>query len=817
MQSYSFTNKRKNLIEFTPHFATLIDEIEEAYVFEFVFRVSRIAIANKSLSKVVIKCINQNVFIENNSNIQKLSAQPPKKKAIIAQQGKFEIENIQFKHVRQVKQAIAKSNSVIAEGVVNLYDYIDPEVARALQSGVHASQIEGMYSYLDSLELVNNRHTLYDSSNVDQGDIRKLNLELISNFLMHPIKVVNLQLDRTDYEIINSIRKYYMQDALQSLPRESAYYRSAKKRKFVDKMSIPTYLLIPKNLVQGSFEVQLELFKLERNKKARLIVNEVPVERKTTSVNLTKHLKFFKQPIIRPKLASPTEHRQEVSVMQNDPNSNYIRIEKKEMNNRGECTRYSIASEYATLVVGDECAISEAIPDNKFNIFRCITGDALTTTLNPRADGVISGQNISIDTVTLIVTDKLNIGVTDAVEITLNYPPSYAAQFQISRSTWSGSSFEKKEVIIPYRDFEGDATLVVDDQVKSGYIYEYFLSYKTTTGEVRQSISKIHQYFKINNKGIAVETSNHTTTLVDGRPNFRFNITSTRSYVSDKIGLIAANTPGVSIEINPNTGLDKLDDIVYHKVARINLKNGVRESFSDLTSNSSMGNSQSEYYLNDDMSNRRMHGIEDLDVMTDYLYEVRTYARNPATMIKGLVHLVNLPHHGGAPPSTFSYKPHKWRQPSYLESGTIPAIDEQDNMIMKKIDEDGEIGVTATYLLTGMNKLYTINSLTAERIDANKIRLHWSLTGNLSEFDHFVVVKETNSTRQLLGAFIGQELLDFLGPADVGTIIYYVIPVLYDFSVGTALRSNAVIVDPEELYFKFRPVDRTDVFTPGPA
>ena len=69
-------------------------------------------------------------------------------------------------------------------------------------------------------------------------------------------------------------------------------------------------------------------------------------------------------------------------------------------------------------------------------------------------------------------------------------------------------------------------------------------------------------------------------------------------------------------------------------------------------------------------------------------------------------------------------------------------------------------------------------------------------------FDHFVVVKEANSTRQLLGAFIGQELFDFLGPADVGTIIYYVIPVLYDFSVGTALRSNAVVVDPEELYFK---------------
>jgi hypothetical protein len=803
MQSYSFTNKQKNLLEFSPHFATLIDELEEEYIFEFVFRISQVAIVKKFLSRLVVKCVNPNVFVEKNSSVKKLSSSPPQKKAIVAQLGKSEIENILFKHTRQIKQAIAKENSVITEGVANLQNYVEPNVAKSLLSGRKAAEIEQMYSYIDSLELVNNEYELPSASTISQNEVRKVNLDLISNFLLHPMEAVNYQ---TDIDIVNSIRKYYTYDALQSLPREKAYYKSAKKKKLVDKVSIPVYLAIPKRLVQGSFEIQLEILKFERNKKAKLFISEVPVERKITTINLAKHLKFFKQPIARPVLEAPTEDTPEVIATQKDANSNYLRIEKKEMNNRGDCTRYTIACEALGLVVGENSSITEAVPDNKFNIFRCVSGDAITTMLNPRVDGIISGQVIPVDTTTLIVTDKLNIGISDAIEITIKYPPAYASQFQISRSTWDGSSFDKKEVIIPYRDFDGDSTLVVDDLVKNGYIYEYFLSYKTLTGEIRQSISRIHQYFKISNKGISVSIDSPAASIVAGRPALKFNIFHNQLHNSERIADLAAQqliSSKDTLETSTNSKLDKLDDLIYHKVARINLKTGIREFFSNITADFSLGVNSNQQFLNDDPDNRKKHGIEDLDLTTDYLYEVRTYARNPSTMIKGLVHQVKLPPASAkSPPKIYSYKPHKWRQPSYLESGTIPAQDEQDNIVMKRIDEDGEVGITATYLLTGMNKLLMINSFTAERVDANKVRLSWGLTGDMSEFDHFVVVKEVNKTRNLLGAVIGQELFDFLGPNDLGTIIYYAIPVLYDFSAGVATRSNALVIDPEELHFK---------------
>lgn len=807
MQSYSFANKQKKLLEFAPHFATLVDELEEEYVFQFVFKLSQVAIATKFLSRLVVKCVNPNVIIEEKSSIQKLSATPPQKKEIITQQGKFEIDNILFKHSRQTKTAIAKSNSVIAETSVNLQSYIDPKVMNDLISGKKASEIESMYSYIDCLELSNNDFEVPEPSSTSQNDVRKINLELISDYLLHPIEAVNY---KSDISIINQLRNYYTYEALQALPREKAYYSSIKKKKLIDKITIPVYLLIPKKLVQGSFDVQLEVLKFERNKKAKLLISEVPVERKTTTVNLLKHLKFFKQPVSRPFLESPTEDLPEVTATQRDANSDYIRIDKKEMNNRGECTRYSIACEASGLQVGETSSINEAIPDNKFNIFRCVSGDSTTTMLNPRIDGVVSGLVTPIDTGALVVVDKVDTSSVGAIEIYVKNPPKYAAQFQISKSTWSGSSFGKKEIIIPYRNFDGDSTLVVDDRVRHEDIYEYFLSYKTHTGEIRNSISRLHQYFKIINHGVTTTLTEPVVSTVDGQISLRMAVTATRQVSTETtLSQIANQQIKASDPINNENivaGSSNQGYIIYHKATRVNLNNGHRENFGELMTQGlgNLGtNVGAPQFLADDPENRKKSRIEDMDPTADYLYEIRTFLRNPLSLIKDYVEQIKLPPSSmKSAAKIFSYRPHKWRQPSFLDSGTIPAIDEQNNLLTKKYNEDGQLGVTATYTLASRNKLFFINSLSVERVDENKTRVFWGLTGDINDFDHFVVVKEVNRVRSLLGAFIGQELFDFLSPKDVGTIIYYVIPVFYDFHVGTAVRSNSIVIDPEELQFK---------------
>ena len=189
MQSISFANKLRNTIEVLPYFATLVSEDENNYKFQFVFRVKQTSIVLKALSKVVIKCVNPSVVIEKNSNIKVLGTLPLKKKEVMNQAGLYEMHNILCKHKRQIKKAVAKQNSIIAEETINLQNYILPTISNQLLRGIKPTDIKELYTVKDSLEIqdLKSNNLLKEFSLLDQGEVKKLNFDLISMYKIHPI------------------------------------------------------------------------------------------------------------------------------------------------------------------------------------------------------------------------------------------------------------------------------------------------------------------------------------------------------------------------------------------------------------------------------------------------------------------------------------------------------------------------------------------------------------------------------------------------------------------------------------------------------
>jgi hypothetical protein len=802
MQSISFANKLRNTIEVLPYFATLVSEDESNYKFQFVFRVKQTSIVLKALSKVVIKCINPNVVIEKNSNIKVLGTLPLKKKEVLNQAGLYEMHNILCKHKRQVKKAIAKQNSIIAEATINLQNYILPTVSTQILRGIKPTDINELYTIKDSLEIqdLKSNNLLKEFSLLDQGDVKKLNFDLISMHKLHPISAVDTEEKFPTIEKVNLLRNYFLNDCLQTVQKEKAYYVPIKKKVFYDKISIRTFVDIPKNLVNSSLEIHFETYKFER-KRLRLIRSEVPIERQVKLLNVEKHLKFFRIPLISPNI---TVNNEEVEAHQNDPLSNYVKILKKEVTNNGVCSKYSAALEDYVLQESS-CSITEPLQDNKFAIFKCISGDSDSTIINPKVSGVVMGKLPYIDTLTMVVTDK--IGNSDGVEINVKYPPNFARQFQVCKKVWNGSSFNEKVVVVPFRDFDGESTLVLDQSVVNGEICEYILEYKTETGEVRHSGYTHHHYKKLKNVDFNVSITEPVISVNEGKTSFRFNIeTKIDNTQDDKVRslLDQIGAPKVLVDsLNSLEVSDKFSNLFYHKVVRTNLKTGRKEYFEELDINESFNSIKGTQSLADDILNRSKGAIEDIDPGADYLYEVRTFIRNPLSLTKNFVQKVVVPPTSGkASPRIYYYKPFKWRQPAVLDDGTIPAVDEFNNLLTKKFNEDGEIGVTAKYLLSGIKKSAFTNSLSAERIDLNKVRVSWQFEGSDDEFDHFVIMKEVAGVRRFIGAVTGQEVFDILGNDDVGTVIYYVVPVMYDFSVGNAIKANTIIVDPAELDFK---------------
>lgn len=801
MQQFLLTDKHSDTIEVGPHFATLIEEDSLNYVFQVVFRVRQSVIINKALTKVVISCSNPNVVIEKNSSVQKLSTVATNKKNVLPQIGKFEIDNILLKHSKQIKAATAKQNSIIATSTVILEPYVNAIAATRLRRGTDPKEIDELYSVTDSLELLKNssKHQSY-SSRVDQVDIKNLNLRLISEDQIHPIQVVNEkdQIGNIENAKMLSIRDYYLTDALASVQKENSYYVPVKKRILKDKISIKTHLYIPKKLVQNNVDIVFEVFKKSTTSNT-ITLSEIPVERKNKTIDVLKHVNLFRLPLVSPKISLDYDH---IQAMQSDTNANYIKIEKKSVNNKGECTHYATILD-DVLDFGKFVHVREDVPDNKFDVYRCTSGIMPSTIMNPLASGLVVGKPIVVDSLSLIVSDRE--GALGVVELTIKYPPKNASQFMITKAQYNGASFERAKVLIPYRDFDGESTIVLDPEAQNDQIYEYSLHYKTDTGEVRKSVSQIYEYKKSRvSSFVNVEIDSPSYGLLNGKNTFRFNIKSNRDYSQEDRLRILLREQNTTTDLTDTVEKlsSNMNDFIYHKVSRVNLKTGTREVFEflnyDITTNATLGTQ----YLQDDPINRGNNSISDIDDTVDYRYEIRTFVRNPLSTVKNHVEKVTLPPSATrASPKIYYYRPYKWRQPTTLETGTLPAVDDEGNIVGKKFLDDGDVGVTASYLLAASNKNSVVSSMTAERLDINKVKVVWNTMGE-SRYDHFVIVKEVNRFRRFLGAVVGREFFDVLGKNDVGTVIYYLIPVNYDFSIGVASRSNSLVIDPEELDFK---------------
>ena len=145
-----------------------------------------------------------------------------------------------------------------------------------------------------------------------------------------------------------------------------------------------------------------------------------------------------------------------------------------------------------------------------------------------------------------------------------------------------------------------------------------------------------------------------------------------------------------------------------------------------------------------------------------------------------------------------------------MEEGTYFAEDSQGNLINHSQMDADELGVKATVLVPPMTQNLQIGSPILERVDSKTVKLTWNLRVNIKAYDHFVVTKEVNGIKKILGCFMNNEIIDELkvdkppddtSGHDFGTLLYYVTPVLNDFSILPSARSNAIIVDPFEFQY----------------
>ena len=743
----------------TDYFATLVELSDNVYNVSLDFNINRDDVIAKKISKIKIKISKksyQEIRQVSDSNFLTKSLEVFRKS-----------KNKEYSKILEEKISIADMLASTSKERRVLVEVNSPNFEKQLQN--------------------------FRSPPTDFFTLRDKNLSIIKDIKLDPAEAIMVS-DSIASSQITTLKNHYLFDSINSLTKDKKYY-SARRTSIEpqNKFYVNKIVKIPEIYKNDQLEVTFELY-TDSNPHA-LIFEEI---KKTFSIQDLLSIKnsLIEKPSIKESYAKIGLSG--LFVNQLDKNASGIQVLKKTINSNDQISRYTTIFKNEKLVKNINQKINETNSLSEIQVYRCVAYSS-----DPSSKVFSAYRNIIVGTIPFI--DPTIVLIADnqeqkAVEITVKNPPLEATEFQVLRRKIlkdSFGSFEDYQEITKFFTTRPSPQKIYDKDVKHGEYYEYSIKYKLNSSILKQSVSKIHKFVDSSNfKSIAVNITDYTLNTSNSGPIISFSINSNVVEEKNNVILKAINQLGVgqSFQQEFEKIKDKFQDVVFFNVTRTNLSvsPAIEEEFKDIISNG---------VFIDSPETRKNSGVSDINLNHDYLYEIRGYYKNPVSLLKDLV--ITVPSQirvgTGSSKKTYKYKPYKWLQQKVLNSGTLIAEDANGNLLQPSFLEDGDIGIVANIKVDKLETLLQIKSASAKRVDIKTVFISWKIEASIEEYDHFVIVKESKGQRSVLTTTQSLKYADIIARDDVGTIIYYITPVYNDYSVGPTVRTNSVVVNPEEL------------------
>ena len=736
MQTYSASINESITFGTPSYFITLLEKTDSAYKFEVVCSLLQSEIFLKSLNKMII-----NVAI------------PP---TLEAQSIDMDLQIVDSNRKKNAKDKIDRTLTSIS---VDLQHYVNKDIIADLNSGISPINIPKLYAIGDVLEKNNNGYNAYStaSPNVDfrGSDVQNLNLSLISDFLIDPSIVADT--NKTDNPIIIKLKNFYLNDALKSLTKDAVYYTSVKKNKFINNVNIKSIIEIPYSYFLKNTILNLDFEIYKKN-------NTVPVYRaqRTLDIGLQNSLFNLKEHAPIANIVSNKlyiDHESSKSFTIKKKQFNYLSINKDDL-------------DYKT--IGNVIATKEfdglQINQESISIFRCLVDNV------PYFKNVIIGKTGVFDRTLLIINSYNEPGAKLTIS---NFPRDVKKLKILRRHRFSGGGADEYLEVLPYKITGLSVNYsFIDQTVKHNQIYEYKIIYMFSNGQELESVTHIYQHFNSPLKSSITTIINNVIVTQDS---LSFNISSDLIKTRDELLQQQLNFAGTNKTANSMSENEfNQDKITSYFVVRINLKTGEQNEYKDIAQGEENFNN---ILFVDNNSTQSRAFASSIDPTADYIYEVRALIKNPKSLLSNNIAR-------GRTYKQYLYNTYKWSQPTVGETGTISS-----NITINDILNSGESGTLAVYRHNSISPIFELDNILATRIDSNKIKINWIIKNNAT-FDHLLLIKEVNKQRRFIGAVVS-EVIDTIDNSELGTIIYYIITILNDYSLGPIYRTNTVLIDPE--------------------
>jgi len=367
-----------------------------------------------------------------------------------------------------------------------------------------------------------------------------------------------------------------------------------------------------------------------------------------------------------------------------------------------------------------------------------------------------------------LINDSYNFNVVSCKIFSKNLTKKesnyvYQATFDVSKGTQSEIAITRDLVF--YNTYEIRAKLVFENGVEVFSKYSGIIQYIPYIGDI----------YNVNITDFSTETDDVT-----------FNIFA--ELQQDQVGLIQNLLSQVSAQYNTdfNSGREaEYDKFVAFQILRYDLLDGSFEDFGIVPNNSSFS----------DATISKIKGIPNAIAEKAYTYIISPLIREPSSVTE-----IDKEIEDQETNKTYSSNFRKFRHPLALSRGNIMS----ENKVNNDVVPDMLYGMVANSLkinVQAAKKYPTISDFIAFK-SKGKVILTWNINKKEIQFDHILIFKENNGIKTLIGKTHGlKDNYTFfydLTNHDLGNIRFVLTPIEQDYSTGSSIISDYVLINSVE-------------------
>lgn len=331
-----------------------------------------------------------------------------------------------------------------------------------------------------------------------------------------------------------------------------------------------------------------------------------------------------------------------------------------------------------------------------------------------------------------------------------------------------------------------DYISVVDRNVRQDNVYEYALNlvYRNGTSEVCHAA--VLEFLRPEPGKVDTKVTDFIVTT-GTQPDVSFKVDTT--VIDTKIDIVKSmlERQGSAALFQGDVEKERefIKSLIAHNIDRVNLSTGQRENFGVITTG--------EF---SDSAVRKNQSITALSLGDQYRYEITPLLRSPETMLESL--RKNLIDPVTKKPYTMS--PSKFLQPVTLKKGIIVTTTGLRTKFVKDDMSHGAVGSPHVINVSFEQDAAKLQDASVTRFGKTLNVISWKVQGSIDQVDHFLVFKDNNDVRTLVGKAHSEfqygncQYIHVLSERDSGTISYIVIPIFNDYTVGSEVTTNLVNV-----------------------